>query len=726
MPLIYSQAFEPLFSQFDGKRIGYVQLDGNVGDAMITDATLFLLNTFRIPFTWIRPKQVFDKELPEDIDELLVSGGGNLGALYPACYRLRRAALECGLPVTVLPQSFASFDEDLSACKRVYVRETASLAVDPSFQLMPDLALGFDDVNAVQCPRFDLAVFLRADRESVFEDRSESLVDPVTNNNTPLEYVEFASLFEHVVTDRLHFAIAALLAGRRVTLLPNSTGKNRAMYETWLRDLGCQWLPDPGPIRYDRREMAETLWTRLAPAPREGLPWHAVCREVETLEPELLEDERVAFLDDTGRTIARVDSNAFAVWSLCDGERDIADIAATVADVYEEPKEAIAGDVLAAVDALHQAGIVQRERREIVVEMLPDDTRDQWVYRRAAVTHPDRPRTWLWFAVPAEHAPLLAQGADCFVIAMVMQAMSDGLTLRLRNGTVSGGLVENLMRFQEQWREWRPPLALVDIEAEVGAAGSPAYDGTIAAFSGGLDSCHTLFAHNVHADSGLRPIDTVVMVHGFDIPLTDARGFAGAAARAKRIADDAGAALLPVRTNFRGVHPDNTWEDRHATALAAVLAACNRRFSTGVLSSTMNAGFPADWGSDPATDPLLTGRGFTIVHYGYESSRLEKFRALSEWPAAVDNLRVCWKNQHRDENCGRCSKCVIALLSLRCLGLSTACFRNAPDETELAGLIPDKYPGGLNLYDLRELADYARDHDIDTPWARRLTELYVR
>ncbi|MFZ0488311.1 MAG: hypothetical protein WAL83_15050, partial [Arenicellales bacterium] len=73
---------------------------------------------------------------------------------------------------------------------------------------------------------------------SVFEDRSESLVDPVTNNNTPLEYVEFASLFEHVVTDRLHFAISALLARRKVALLPNSTGKNRAMYETWLRDLG--------------------------------------------------------------------------------------------------------------------------------------------------------------------------------------------------------------------------------------------------------------------------------------------------------------------------------------------------------------------------------------------------------------------------------------------------------------------------------------------------------
>lgn len=725
MPLIYPDTFEPLFSQFDGMCVGYVQLDGNVGDRMIMDATFFLLKSFEIPAVRVSSKQVFDKELPEAIDELLVSGGGNLGTFYPECYRLRRATLECGLPVSILPQSFASLDEDLSAFKQVYVRETASLAVNGSYRLMPDLALAFDDVDTVQYPRFDVALFLRQDQESIFEDHGSSLVDPVTNNNTPLEYLEFASLFDHVVTDRLHFAIAALITGRRTTLLPNATGKNRAMYETWLRDLGCAWLPDPGSVRYDGKAVREALWTRLAPTPTSALPWHAVCLEAGILEPDLV-DDRVVFLDEEGRTVAKVDKNAYAVWSLCDGKRDIEDIATAVADAYKEPKGAVAGDVLSTVSDLHRAGIVVRQRNEILIEVLSDEIQNDWVYRRAAIVHPDRQRTELWFAVPAEHAPVLAEDADCFVIAMLMQAMSHGLPLRLRNGAVSSGLVENLMRFQEQWCEWRPPLTLVDIETEFDTADPPADRGRIATFSGGLDSCYTLFTHNKSADHGLKRIDAVVMAHGFDIPLTDARGFNRAAARARCITDDAGVTLLPVRTNFRSVHFDGEWEDRHATALAAALTVCSRRFSVGILSSTMNAGFPAQWGSSPATDPLLAGSRFAILHCGYEASRLQKFRALSEWPAAVDNLRVCWKSHHRDENCGKCSKCLIALLSLRCLGLSTACFNDPADGQALAGLIPDKFPGGLNLYDLRELADYVRAQGIDTPWSRRLTELYVR
>jgi hypothetical protein len=126
------------------------------------------------------------------------------------------------------------------------------------------------------------------------------------------------------------------------------------------------------------------------------------------------------------------------------------------------------------------------------------------------------------------------------------------------------------------------------------------------------------------------------------------------------------------------------------------------------------------------TDPLLGSDRFAICHFGFEASRLQKFRALSRWPTAIENLRVCWMYEHRDENCGRCHKCVITLLTLRCLGLSTACFANPPDGRELAALIPDKYPGGLNLYDLGELAEHARDHGVDTPWSRRLKELYVR
>jgi exopolysaccharide biosynthesis predicted pyruvyltransferase EpsI len=50
-----------------------------------------------------------------------------------------------------------------------------------------------------------------------------------------------ASRYRRIITDRLHFAIAGLHAGREVTLLPNNSHKNRSMHETWLAGLGCHF-----------------------------------------------------------------------------------------------------------------------------------------------------------------------------------------------------------------------------------------------------------------------------------------------------------------------------------------------------------------------------------------------------------------------------------------------------------------------------------------------------
>ena len=55
------------------------------------------------------------------------------------------------------------------------------------------------------------------------------------------EYILLAARYETIFTNRLHFAIAGLIAGRKVTLLPNSYFKNKSIWECWLKDLGCLW-----------------------------------------------------------------------------------------------------------------------------------------------------------------------------------------------------------------------------------------------------------------------------------------------------------------------------------------------------------------------------------------------------------------------------------------------------------------------------------------------------
>ena len=240
MPLLPLTAFHHVFEPFRGRSVGYVRVPGNVGDGLIEAATFQLFRAHGVDARVVDPAAG-----PGDVESIVVAGGGSMGGLYPACRRVREQALAWGRPVTVLPQTFAG-PEDLPYA-RVYVREAASLAHRPDAVLAPDLALGLA-VGVSGPPDRGEGVWLRADKEGRFAARPSS-GDPALAAKTVLDYVRLAARYEHVITDRLHFAIAALLCGRRATLLPNAYHKNKAMYETWLRDIGCGWRDEPPPHR---------------------------------------------------------------------------------------------------------------------------------------------------------------------------------------------------------------------------------------------------------------------------------------------------------------------------------------------------------------------------------------------------------------------------------------------------------------------------------------------
>ena len=225
----FAVVFEPLI----GKRIGWVRSIGNVGDGLIDWATQQLLDEYGISWRLVEP----DSPGTLDVDELVFSGGGSMGTHYMNNWQRRGAMLRLGLPVTILPQSFMT-PEDRSY-HRVYVRERGSLAHCANATLAPDLALGFRWPD-LKPPTRAAGVFLRRDRERTTRLRWFRR-DPARLCATPLEYLELAADHEHVVTDRLHFAICALLAGRRATLLDNNYHKNRSMHETWLEALGCRF-----------------------------------------------------------------------------------------------------------------------------------------------------------------------------------------------------------------------------------------------------------------------------------------------------------------------------------------------------------------------------------------------------------------------------------------------------------------------------------------------------
>jgi len=245
--LLPPAAFAAVCEPFVGRRVGYVRPEGNVGDRLIETAMIQLFAEYGIRWRLVSPSAAGDTD---DLDLLAFGGGGNMGMRYLGNHAIRGAALATGLPVVILPQSFTTAEDRPYAA--VYVRERGSLALRPDGILAPDLALGLATAEPAR-PDRDLGVYLRRDQER--GGRKPFFVrDPVRLFQDPFAYLAFAARHRRIVTDRLHFAVAGLHAGREVTLVANDYHKNRSMHETWLAELGCRFAATA----------AETLGRRAA------------------------------------------------------------------------------------------------------------------------------------------------------------------------------------------------------------------------------------------------------------------------------------------------------------------------------------------------------------------------------------------------------------------------------------------------------------------------------
>lgn len=238
-PLLAPGAFEPIAERLAHKTIWYATGIGNAGDTLIHAGA-------RCLFRRIGTRLADRGERP---DFMVWCGGGNLGTVWPGSYERRRQefalAQTMGLPIVILPQSATNLEETLPPGAVVFARETYTQALLPGSLLAPDTSLAYDEDLAEfrdHPPQFPCGIFLRHDLESAGGvDRALSLGDPPRLVPDFHGYFRLIRWFERIATDRLHFAIAALMLGRKTVLLPNSYYKNLGMYEAWLRPLGCRW-----------------------------------------------------------------------------------------------------------------------------------------------------------------------------------------------------------------------------------------------------------------------------------------------------------------------------------------------------------------------------------------------------------------------------------------------------------------------------------------------------
>jgi len=337
----------------------------------------------------------------------------------------------------------------------------------------------------------------------------------------------------------------------------------------------------------------------------------------------------------------------------------------------------------------------------------------------AAMERPDGSRCDLWYRVPAEVKPALTRHADPFVAGILFDVMHTGGRL-LVHGDVSPSLLRNIEELQGAWAKWRPELyrnveVVADRECEATPAETTA---AVSTFSGGVDSCFTAWRHHAQL-AGPQQCDlrAGLIVHGFDIPLNMQADYNAAADRVEQMLATIDMKCIRMTTNFRELR--GHWEDTHGAGLASCLMLLQQGYRQGLIASSYAYSYLViPYGSNPMTDGMFSSNAFPVIHDGAIFARLEKTRAIAQWPAVPKYLRVCWKGPHYDRNCCTCQKCVSVIFHFRLLGLSAMdCF---PDDITDRQIIWMSYPRKDEIDSMKRTIVMAKELNVTDSWVRAL------
>jgi len=306
---------------------------------------------------------------------------------------------------------------------------------------------------------------------------------------------------------------------------------------------------------------------------------------------------------------------------------------------------------------------------------------------------------------------------DGFVNAIIFHAMGSSQDIQVDGRMTRSGLL-NLTAFQEAWCRWKPavykpvriePLSIIDDPPRAKAS-------SIAAFSGGADAIFTALRHA----NDRFALNSVMLVHGFDVPPDRADQFSKLLERARPLLDRLNLRPRVVRTNIAELRIQN-WHDSFLAQLSCCLHNYSHEFRFGLTGS----GEPYDalvlpWGSNPCTDYLLSGDGFSIVHDGAGFSRTEKIALIAKDPVATRVVKVCWEADDLSTNCGTCEKCVRTRLNFKAVGVdSPSCFAGelTPEQIRLVRFGDDTQRAGF-----RSILAYAENHALQGDWLDAMRE----
>jgi len=294
----------------------------------------------------------------------------------------------------------------------------------------------------------------------------------------------------------------------------------------------------------------------------------------------------------------------------------------------------------------------------------------------------DRPVQELYFETPTALADGLVPDPHAFLIAGALPAMYFGEARVWVDGPVCPRLLENIdvaLHWIVHWfyPRGRRPIPITAASLRPAASEKRPHAGFL--FSGGVDSLATLRHNHLNYPSGhpARILEGLI-IYGLEV--RDDAGFGHVLKNLEAVAEDAGIRMIPLYTNIRELGPENNrafWSDFWLTnymgaTLGAAIHALSGRFSLFSINSCHDIPNLMPYSSHPLVNPYYSSEDLRIRHEGINFSRYEKTRIISDWQAAIDNLRVCNAFRTYQQgilNCGACEKCVRTMLALLCCGV---------------------------------------------------------
>ena len=278
-----------------------------------------------------------------------------------------------------------------------------------------------------------------------------------------------------------------------------------------------------------------------------------------------------------------------------------------------------------------------------------------------------------WFEFPEAYADSVSESGNPWLAALLPLAARLNEPLRLCR-PVDPVLAANASRLTEIWRRWYPELGVVEIDAEEQRRDAPSAPSKAAAlFSGGVDSFFTVIRNSEPADRTLFPsIDWLISVWGFDLRLED--DYERLRSRRALAARELGKEFIDAKTNLRETRSRqaNWGHIAHGCFLASVGLALERSVGALYIAATHSTSSVVPWGSHPETDPLLSTRRLRVIHDGADAGRSAKTEYIAKSPVAMRLLHVCFRSRSM-ENCGRCRKCLLTMMTLELCGALGTC-----------------------------------------------------